>query len=374
MRRLSLDPRRDWQGKVEAEGFRFHTFAGETYWDESACYRFSLSEVDEIEAATEELYKLCLTAVDEVIRNNWFERLKIPEIYAPLIKRSWEADEPAMYGRFDFSFDGEHPPKLLEFNADTPTALLEASVIQWFWMKERFPDADQFNSIHEKLIEFWQKLSAPGLMHFACVKDSDEDLGTIEYIRDTAIQAGLETRQIFVEDIGWNPGLGRFLDLQEQPIEAIFKLYPWEWLFEDEFGAHLEECGWRTIEPPWKAILSNKGILPILWELFENHANLLPSFFENRFPDNFVRKPLFSREGSNVAIFRHGSVVAQDGTYGKEGFIYQRYHPLPKFDGNTISIGSWVVDGRAAGMGIREDSTEITTNKGRFVPHYFKED
>jgi glutathionylspermidine synthase len=36
-----------------------------------------------------------------------------------------------LYGRFDLAYRGDGPPKLLEYNADTPTALFEAAVVQW---------------------------------------------------------------------------------------------------------------------------------------------------------------------------------------------------------------------------------------------------
>ena len=61
----------------------------------------------------------------------------------------------------------------------------------------------------------------------------------------------------------------------------MFKLYPWEWLFREDFGASLAGSPTRWLEPPWKAILSNKGILPLLWAMFPRHPNLLPAFFED---------------------------------------------------------------------------------------------
>lgn len=71
---------------------------------------------------------------------------------------SWNEEPPAIYGRFDLAYDGIHPPKLLEYNADTPTALLEASVVQWYWLQDVFPKDDQFNSIHEHLVAKWKEL------------------------------------------------------------------------------------------------------------------------------------------------------------------------------------------------------------------------
>jgi glutathionylspermidine synthase len=375
MQRLSVAPRPNWREKVEAEGFYFHTIDGAPYWDESACYRFTLSEIDKLEAATEELHAMCLEAVAHVIRRNLFDKLRIPLRFAPLITASWNARDPSMYGRLDVCFDGTGDPKLLEYNADTPTSLLESSVIQWFWLKDVVPAADQFNSIHEKLMEYWQRTRpAAGPVHFVCAKDNLEDFGNTEYVRDVAHQAGCDTQRLFVNEIGWNTATQQFVDLANAPMHVVFKLYPWEWLFAEEFGQHLAQAGWRLIEPPWKAVLSNKGILPLLWDMFPYHKNLLPAYFDRRFIDEYVRKPFFSREGANVTVYHRGTVTEQPGTYGREGYVYQEYAPLPSFAGNSASLGCWVVDGKPAGLGIREDSKPITTNASRFVPHYFEED
>ena len=157
MQRESIGPRPGWQQKVEALGLSYHTIAGEIYWDESACYRFSADEVDRLEAATAELHARALEAVARVVEKRDFARFQIPPSFHELVVRSWEDREPSLYGRMDLSWDGRGEPKLLEYNADTPTALLEASVIQWYWMQDVKPSADQFNSIHEKLVARWQE-------------------------------------------------------------------------------------------------------------------------------------------------------------------------------------------------------------------------
>lgn len=376
MERIALTPRPDWQEKAGALGFHYHTIDHAPYWDESAAYRFSAAQIDTLEIASQELYDLALQAAQHVIDRRLFGRLQIPVAFEELIVRSWEADDPSLYGRFDLAYDGVHPPKLLEFNADTPTALLEASVVQWFWMKEVFPQADQFNSIHEKLIAGWSDWAgkAGGLMHFAATCASREDSGNLDYLRDTAIQAGLETCVLDIGEIGWDGARGCFVDLEERPIRSLFKLYPWEWLLREEFGRHLAHAGCRYLEPPWKMLLSNKGILAVLWELFPGHPNLLPAFFEDRRPaGDVVRKPLYSREGANITVVRGGVESTTPGSYGDEGFVWQAYAPLPCFAGNYPVIGSWIVNHEACGIGIREDRSAITTDASRFVPHFFTE-
>ncbi|HLX22004.1 MAG TPA: glutathionylspermidine synthase family protein [Usitatibacter sp.] len=373
MHRETLVPRVDWPAKVEELGFYFHSVDG-VYWDERACYRFTEAEIDTLEAATAELHARALEAVERVIEKRDFARFAIPEAFHGWIERSWKAGDKSLFGRFDLSWDGSGEPKMLEYNADTPTALLEASVVQWYWLEDVFPHADQFNSLHEKLIDRWKELRAQlpatGAVYFSADTNSGEDSGNLDYLRDTATQAGIEARAIDIADIGWDGK--RFVDLDNRPMSSLFKLYPWEWMVREEFGKNLVAGSLRVIEPPWKMLLSNKAILPVMWEMFPDHPNLLQASFEpGRFATDFVKKPIYSREGANVSITSGGRTVEAPGDYGDEGFIWQAYHALPQFDGNYTVIGSWIVGDQPAGMGIREDATPITKNSSRFVPHYF---
>jgi len=375
--RRRITPRKDWQAQLESVGFYFHSLEG-AYWDESACYRFSASEIDMLEEATAELHKMSLAAVQSIIDRGIFDRLAIERGLADYIVETWQGKAPSLYGRFDLRYDGMNSPKLLEYNADTPTSLIEAAVAQWNWLQAVKPGADQFNSIHEKLIARWTAIrpTLPGVapvVHFTCVKESDEDLGNLEYLRDTALQAGLDTRHIYIEDIGWSDGDNAFVDLDGNPIRALFKLYPWEWMMRDEFGKNVPRARLAVFEPAWKLLLSCKAVLAILWELYPNHPNLLPAYFEEgNLGERFVRKPFYSREGANIEIHGPRGVYAQPGTYGAEGYVYQAYASLPDFDGNYPVIGSWIVGDEPAGMGIREDVTPVTRNTSRFVPHYFE--
>jgi glutathionylspermidine synthase len=364
---------------VESVGLTFHSHENGPYWDESAAYELTRAEVDALETAANKLHFLCIDAAEAVIKNNWWSRLGIGEAAIPVILKSWERDDFSVYGRFDLAYDGITPPKLLEYNADTPTALVEAAVAQWFWLQELHPHADQFNSIHERLIEAWKRLAATSkagvrTIHFSCVKELAEDEMTILYLRDTCEQAGVRTKPVFIDDIGWHHGENHFVDLDNERIERAFKLYPWEWLWHDEFSEHLIKDCIQFIEPAWKMLLSNKGLLPVLWELFPGHPNLLPAYdAAEPLGDRYIRKPKLSREGSNVSWVEGGVVIEENsGKYGEEGFVFQAPADLPEFDGNHPIFGVWVVDHEAAGLGIREDTRRITGNLSRFIPHFFK--
>jgi glutathionylspermidine synthase len=193
MRRIPSAPRSDWRKRVEAAGLTWHTVGSFPYWDESAFYEFTAPEADLLADATNELERMTREAVQHAIDNRLYTKMAIPELAVPLIECSWEAEAPSLYGRFDLIYDGCHPPKLLEYNADTPTSLLEAAVVQWHWLEETRAGSDQFNSIHERLIAQWRDLAAqiPDRHVDFCSMDDAEDWGTATYLEDTAQQAGL---------------------------------------------------------------------------------------------------------------------------------------------------------------------------------------
>jgi glutathionylspermidine synthase len=382
MQRIACAERNDWEATAAATGFVFHTEAGDRYWDERAYYAFTLDEIEhQIEAPTAELNAMCRELVSRAVKDERYLRLlKIPQAYWTFIAASWQRGDPSLYGRFDFQFDGKAPAKLLEYNADTPTSLFEAAVFQWTWLEQAIERqiipkrADQYNSLHERLIDAWRKVGTGGTLHLAAAMDNAEDRGTVQYLADVAQQGGLTPTLIDIKDIGY-ADTGQFVDLQDKPIELMFKLYPWEWMFREAFGGRLKGASTRWIEPPWKAILSNKGILPLLWAMFPNHPNLLPAYFDDdaaaaELGTSYVRKPLYSREGANVTLVSGGSAIdAQPGPYGEEGFIRQMLMPLPNFADQYPVLGSWLVDEVPCGLSIREDENPITGNMSRFIPH-----
>jgi glutathionylspermidine synthase len=382
MRRIACAERDDWEATAAGCGFDFHSADGQRYWDERAYYAFELDEIErQIEAPTAELDAICRELVERIVGDErMLRRLKIPEPYWSFIAESWRRGDPSLYGRLDLRFDGRGPAKLLEYNADTPTSLFEAAVFQWTWLEQATvrqivpKHADQFNSLHERLIAAWSELAGGRRLHLTGALSNAEDRGTLHYLMDVAQQGGVETVLIDIAEIGWRNG-GQFVDLQDRDIELAFKLYPWEWLFRESFGPKLVEAPTGWMEPPWKAILSNKGILPLLWEMYPHHPNLLPAYFEDdpeagRLGSSFVRKPLYSREGANVTLVSAGAIeAAESGPYGAEGYIRQAAAPLPAFSGQYPVLGSWLVDGSPCGLSIREDDGLITGNTSRFVPH-----
>jgi glutathionylspermidine synthase len=394
MLRITHPPRADWKHLAVEYGFKFHTMHGEPYWDESAYYQFTLKQIEQdLEAPTAEIHQMCLAAVEYILKDEQnLIKMAVPEWAWQAIYDAWKAQAPSLYSRLDFVYDGRSCAKLLENNADTPTSLYEAGFWQWLWLehnvdKNALPKAaDQFNSLQEKLVSRFKEiahLNQIHRLHFSCCKDSEEDRGTVQYLQDCAKEAGIEEQFIFMEDIGLSVK-GEFTDLQDLVIQDCFKLYPWEFMLDEEFGKEAVKDSINWIEPLWKTLLSNKGLLAILWEMFPNHPNLLPTYFSSPNENNglsglsgeWIKKPLFSREGANISLINSDQqansqleITLSEGPYGNEGFVVQQRCALPVFSGNHTLIGSWLVDDQPAGITIREDKTAITQDSSRFLPH-----
>lgn len=428
MRRHPSSRRTNWQFTNEQLGLIFDE--QQDYWQEDAYYSFSSQEIDELEKAANAVQQMCIAAGDRIAescqRSNQqsFEkcdsfcilsRIGVPDWAHAQIIRTWEDGDantwqlpeqtpdfsPSVYGRFDFHYAGEGTtPKLLEYNAQTPTSLLEAAVIQWQWLEDTY-NHDQWNSIHERLIAAWKRNMAalfqarPWLpdnvtVHFAyeSSEETGEDYMNTAYMQETCRQAGYHTKILSMSEIGLDAGSGEVFYNGEK-IHVIFALYPWEWLWKEEGGkpifddmADSSKRGTVWIEPPYKAaMLGNKALLPVIWELYKDDPilgkYLLPAYFNGEQPismTSYAMKPIWGREGQSTLLIKDGKTLeVNTGIYGQEGYIIQELCPLPAFEGIEgvmhPVLGVWMIDGEAAGMGIRESAELITGNTSRFVPH-----
>lgn len=396
MKRVHVGPRSNLEARAEEAGFTFVTMYGEPYWDEETAYAFTLRQIeDDLEDPSTELHAMCRQAAERITASEFLmERLAIRREHWDLVATSWKAGEPEFYGRFDLVYDGNGPAQLLEYNADTPTSVFEAASFQWTWLEDCVasgllpPGADQFNRIFEAMAERFGEMFEPGeQVHFASSEGNVEDYATVEAIAYAAREAGMGAHYVPVEKIGLTD-TGQFADDESRVIGALFALYPWEDMLRDRFGEAIAGSRCRMIEPAWKAVVSNKGILPVLWEMFEGHPNLLPAFFEADFAagspavlrardtlaQGIVRKPLFSREGASITIEKEGTIVerAENRAYDSHPAIVQAFRELPLFEGFRPVLGTWIVGQTCVGLGVREDRSRITQNLSRFKPHYIE--
>jgi len=398
MRRVSLKPRKNWEKIVEKEqGLTYnksiHPGTGKTvnYWNEDHAYEFTYEEVDKLEKATEQAHEMYIEvakflAEEQKKSSSPFKQMFIPEYAVEYAIESLNRGDKDVYGRFDFAYvnNGNDPIiKILEYNNDTPTGLWEAAVMQWYRIQDITPEVDQWNSIHEALISRWAQLKVDrptDLLHFAHTEldKTHEDLMTTSYMRDVAEQGGWHgsTIGLTMSEIGYHDN--KFVDLQDNEITSIFKLYPWEYMVEEGFGekiCDLKPEGWY--EPAWKMFTSTKVSLAALYHLYPNNELVLPAYLNHPHNMNdYVKKPVHGREGDGISIFLDNKSIVDSYTpeWGEEGFVYQEFFPLENHIGdhgesNYPILGSWVVNGESVGVGIRESDGLLTDYYCRFVPN-----
>ncbi|EFQ36820.1 glutathionylspermidine synthase, partial [Colletotrichum graminicola M1.001] len=422
MRRIPVQKRKNATRLVQSQGLVYGHLSSyrttEPYWPDNRYYSFTLEEITLLENAAKDVFAMCCEAADYLVEHSDIitEKMGVPAFALQQIMESWDRESPwgSIYGRFDVCFGGlDHAdsrlrvPKFYEFNADTPTSLVEACLIQWLWLEQTGYGNDQFNNIHEALIEGWgrnltlieKKLGHKPTVHFAFSSGnhSGEDMMNTMLLLETCQQAGWAAKKLNMEEISLSTEDGRFYDMEGQHIDVIFKLYPWEFMTGQEFAKpcfkDMDNVGKRDeegnyiggtiwIEAPYKMLWSNKSLFAILWELFKDDPRskwLLPTYFDNEAPTSltsFARKPIFAREGADIVLKEKGKVVQDSsvGWYGAEGYVIQELALLPEFKdiqgkSHYPVLGLWMVDGDSVGMGIREDETPVTTNESVFVPH-----
>lgn len=387
MKRLRVKPRENYEERLTEVGFNYYNLKSDDdtdYWQESVMYGFSEREIDFIQESTQELHNMAIDMVSRIVKSGDYpEYFELNDIAKELIEQSWRNGDPCMYGRFDLAYNGKDL-KMLEYNGDTPTSLLEGSVAQWDHIQEApgIPDElrDQYNLIDETLVEGWARNFKNAQVHFAASNEAGfEDWGNTVYMMDAALRAGVKVKDISMQDIGLDNN-GRFLDLDNVEMRNVFKLYPWEYMVKEQFAESLKTSTTRWIEPAWKMLLSNKAMLVDMWKYNPNHPLLLETYASNEgLTGRYAKKAIHGREGANVyqtmlaagqKVYENlgqGSKVVDD--YDKWGYVYQEWFELKDHAGNKPIIGSWVIDNKACGMSVREDTNLITGDNAHFASH-----
>jgi glutathionylspermidine synthase len=307
-----------------------------------------------------------------------------------VIKESWENDVHwHLYGRFDLAggIDGK-PIKLLEFNADTPTALFETAIVQWAILKQNgMEETAQFNGLYEALLENFKRLVTleedvstfetryeGWKFLFTSIRGNSEEENTVRLLQHIATEAGYETEFAYIDEVEFDGNEGIFF--QEDQYELWFKLIPWEdiALEESDLAMLLTQIiqNQKAIifNPAYTLLFQSKGLLKILWDLYPNHPLLLETSFEPLQGRKQVEKPVFGREGESVRILdADGNVIeGEEGDYDNHKMVYQAYTELPAdSEGASYQAGVFYAY-EACAVGFRKGG-KILNNMSKFVGH-----
>jgi len=397
--------------------------------------QFDTQEESAIADATESLWEMCVEFLDWFFTEETagdvdqrLAQLKIPAAYWQAIKNSWEREDPvedlSLCSRFDFALTEAGDIKLLEINGETP--LLGAETIyQWNWyadymrnhQKSAAPlpsNATQFNDYWEKVAGQWRRINeAYNLkktgISFLVDESLEEDLEMamqlIQILHDE-VDESIYTQIVYLRELLDDQGElvqrglgldeeGYFIDHINERIPLLWKMYDWSDLENDmaqsgsteAFSQRLAVGDMKVIEPLWKQVLSNKGAMALMWEQFQTSSYgqyLLATYFETDISMGstelavgmHVRKPLLGMEGVGISIETGvGELEKRDNFgYGEEGFIIQEYVELAQAFGYHYMLGSWAVDGEAAGVILRGDTSRVTGRHCLIIPHIISDD
>jgi glutathionylspermidine synthase len=375
---------------MEEIGFYWHTDPDKTPYVASEIIDITPKEADAYYDAVNELYDMFAEAGEYVIENELFHELGIPFNVVDAIKMSWDNDiHWHLYGRFDLAggVDGK-PIKLIEFNADTPTALFETAILQWAILKaNNMEDTPQFNNVYEAIRDNFKRLVMLGddindfnrhyegwKILFSSVKDNEEEESTVKLLQTIAKDAGFITEFAYMEDVEFDGEDGVFY--KNENYEYWFKLYPWEDIgIEESDLARLmtqimENQKAIFLNPAYTLIFQSKAFMKILWDLYPNHPLLLETDFKPLKGKAQVEKKIFGREGANTIIVdKDEKIIDQrDGEYSEFPSIFQEYVELPKDSkGDSYQAGVFFAY-EACGVGFRRGGL-ILDNYSKFVGH-----
>ena len=379
---------------LEKLGFTWHTDSDETPYIADELVLVTQKEAEAYYEAGNTLYDMFVEAAQYVIDHNLFHELGIPFNLVEQIKETWENDiHWHLYGRFDLAggIDGK-PIKLLEFNADTPTAVFETAVVQWAILQNNgFDEGQQFNGLYEALLDNFKRLVTlredvsdfedryeGWKFLFTSVRGNAEEENTVRLLQHIATEAGYITEFAYIDDIAFSPDEG--IEYNGEQYELWFKLIPWEDIALEEPDLALlltqiiENQKAIIFNPAYTLLFQSKGMLAILWQLYPDHPLLLESSFEPLASGKQVQKPIYGREGESVRILDdEGTIIeGEEGAYDNHKMIYQEYVELPQdAQGRYYQAGLFYAYESCA-LGYRRGG-KILNNMSKFVGHMIED-
>lgn len=185
MKKVTNAINNSWQYHFEEAGFDYHSLDGK-YWIDNYHLELKRSEVEALENAANEVHSMCLEMIGENVRTGNFEKYGLNKFIISAMERSWKKKDFHLYGRFDFAYDGTGSPKMLEYNADTPTSIVETAIGQNLWQEMQFNEfgikyemLNRLEKSFKKRFELWKMQNEGKNFYFAADELTIEDWGNV---------------------------------------------------------------------------------------------------------------------------------------------------------------------------------------------------
>ncbi|AFC31935.1 hypothetical protein PM3016_5220 [Paenibacillus mucilaginosus 3016] len=409
--RRSYKERRDaLYGALRSEGVFTWDVMYEQEYALAGLHRLSPELLAEMRGAAEKLGRLYARTVETVQQGGeelWRE-LGLPEAAFGAIRLRFDGEKATLIGRFDFA---ETPQglKMLEFNSDTPTGIVEAFHVNGRVCAAygaRDPNAGcaaMLPKAFGRMLDLYRTAGYPAEhIFFSALDWHEEDAGTTKYLLANSSLEGaqfvpladlrVQGERLWAE----KPGEG-----EPVPVDILYRLHAIEKLAEDRdtdgypTGEHvlrlIAERKLAVINPPSGFAAQTKALQALIWNLHqagefyteEEHEAIsrymLPTYLEPAFAEGsaYVSKPILGREGSGVTIYEKGAAAEASGDeeYGHQPMVYQQYAPLPEVEVETLAgpyrgsllWGCFLIDGQGSAVVARVGG-RITGNLSYYLP------
>ncbi|MGG0154535.1 glutathionylspermidine synthase family protein [Bacillus mycoides] len=384
-----------WSDLYECEYSLFHVFP------------ITEQTMKQLQVATERMGKIFFKTA-RILRNLSNEQLLelgFPTASLPFIRLKGMYPE-SVISRFDFALTEDNRIKMLEFNSDTPTFIVECFQMNGKVCEEL--DYDDPNANQERLLssgitkavmEFTKGMEDPNVV-FTAHLEHIEDWNTTMYLSGLC---HVENKVMPMTELRITDDA--LVDRDGLPIDVLYRqTYPIEDLIEDQdpetgdlVGVELlqlvKEGKLFIINPLSAFLLQPKSIQCLIWGLAEEGAfytseeqkwikeYMLPTYLE---PDlflgksPFVQKPSFGREGDTITIRdKDTNIMIRNAheTYKSSLPIFQKYIELPVvfletekgIEKLSYVFGAFLIAGKASSIGIRAGE-KITGNESYYLP------
>ncbi len=388
--------RSDWIDRIDSNIMPFVEYEGyENRYPANDIHVMPGYRIEELREASKKLFGLFCKAVKvcQQCDESLLREMEIPEDIIPFLHRGNAMNLPTWLARFDFVLDGSDEFKMVEINADTPCAVVEAYYANELACRnfgKKNPNQGCCEELKSWLADIYWSASPPidlktsgfsmeSPFIFSCFEDYKEDYGTTLFLMN-AMKAGVG-ELVPDEAICFESFYGLGIDEANQIItsdgrvaKGIYRLHPMELLIDETsedgstIGINMMKgytAGRFTMfNPPEAIIMQSKGFMAFLWSLAEmEHVSLtadevyiirkymLPTYFEEdcvfgirKYPGQlWIRKPLWGREGLDISVvdgsgriqFLKDNLPEEVIRRESRGTIWQRYIEQPDIQANT---------------------------------------
>ena len=354
---------------------------------------FDLEFYEELRYISKELFRIFdkITKLLQYNDKDILLDLSIPEKSIPYMNISNSLNLSTWLSRFDYVLDRDKNLRLVEINADTPCAFVEAYygngiACDYFGLENpnRFEYSNLVNFLGEvadRVIKKSVDLDRREFINrepflFTCFDDYMEDLGTTKFLMN-AMKESKEVKDFNLSVIFeslynlWVDDLGIVLSNGTRP-QAVYRMHPLEMLIEEKakdnsdlgilFLDRYREGRFSMMNPPESIIVQDKLFLSLIWNLAESDNRVLTSSdkeliksvmipayidfndIENKDNSYWIKKPVYGREGLGIEIIdSEGNIIEESGIHKDVPvkdtyyYLYQEYIDQPIFIEDTDS-------------------------------------